>query len=131
MNFGTEDDIYNYLDISEYELVTFYNQLFDDEDRRHMSIYPETIYVQFHNIEKNMSIQSNSVLKANEYFILVSNVFNRNTNTYRKLINLCYLKKSDGSDDNQIILCYEFRFGNIDNGNIIQDNTLFLISQKF
>ena len=53
-----------------------------------------------------MSLQSMSVLKGNEFFILASNVFYRNTNIYRKIINLCYLKQDDDSQDKQIILCY-------------------------
>ena len=58
MNLTSEDSIVAYLDIDEYELVTFYNKLFDDNIRRHISIYPETIFVQLHNIEKNMSLST-------------------------------------------------------------------------
>ena len=56
MNLTSEDSIVAYLDIDEYNPVNFYNKLFDDNIRRHISIYPETIFVQLHNIEKNMSL---------------------------------------------------------------------------
>ena len=56
MNLTSEDSIVAYLDIDEYNLLNFYNKLFDDNIRRHISAYPETIFVQLHNIEKNMSL---------------------------------------------------------------------------
>ena len=58
-------------------------------------------------------------------------MFYRAENLYRKIINLCYLKQDEGSQERDIVLCYDIMRSDISYGNIsISDNTLHFDHSK-